>query len=386
MKFTIDRTKLAGVIPPLKNCCLSANRTRLPVRLSASGKLLYVSYYDEASRSVCHSVPASVVEEGAAAFDPTVLDKLAKWLGKTGRGCGTVQIDGVAGDAFEVKAVETGAYCHLPSGAPDDLCAPVVIRHAGELAEAPVTLLRDIVSRAKAGGNSTAFYAENLCISFSRTGTKVVWTDGCLLLCGEYPEGISLESGRAVIPLSAVVSLLRQADPSEDVMVFGKSGIRCGGLSIAFAEFDEEKQKYPDFSVVIQPQGDTEISFTAEAFREALKRVSSCIKDDVIIRSKADRGINLMAVRVEKESKRLEDLPRAEVWFDGTVSAPGEQYGYASAYCVDVTYLKAVLAGRTGRVTVRSTDQDSPLYISFENSAIRAVLMPKMADFIYKSV
>lgn len=213
-----------------------------------------------------------------------------------------------------------------------------------------------------------------------------MWTDGCLLLCGEYPEGISLESGRAVIPLSAVVSLLKQADPSEDAVIFGKSGIRCGGLSIAFAEFDDEKQKYPDFSVVIQPQGDTEISFTAEAFREALKRVSSCIKDDVIIRSKIDRGINLMAVRVEKESKRFEDLPRAEVWFDGTVSAPGEQYGYASAYCVDVTYLKAVLAGRTGRVAVRSTDQDSPLHISFENSAVRVVLMPKMADYIYKSV
>lgn len=386
MKFAIDRTKLAGVIPPLKNCLLSANRTRLPVRLSASGRLLYVTYYDEAFRSVCHSVPASVVEEGAAAFGPTVLDKLAKWLGKTGRDCSTIQLEGVAGDAFAVKAVETGASLRLPSGAPDDLCAPIATRYAGELAEVPVALLRDIVSRAKAGGNSTAFYAENLCISFSQGGTKAVWTDGSLLLCGEYPEGISLGSGRAIIPLSAVVSLLKQADPSEDAVVFGKSCIRCGGLSISFTEIDEEKQKYPDFSVVIQPRGDTEISFTAEAFREALKRVSSCIKDDVIIRSKIDRGINLMVVRTEKEPKRFEDLPRAEVWLDGTVSAPGEQYGYASAYCVDVTYLRAVLAGRTGLVAVRSTDQDSPLYISFENSTVRAVLMPKMADCIYKSV
>lgn len=381
MKFKIDLTRLAGAVPSLKSCHSSFN-----VLLSASGESLYITFYDGSGNTVCHKVRAYVVEEGNVAFNPATLDKLVKWLKKMDRNCHTILVEAIAGKEFFIKAVKDDAIrVSLPSVVPDDLCAPVLFRNTGELAEVPVTLLRDIVSRVKTSSNSTAFYAEKLCISFSQNGTKVVWTDGCLMLYGDYPGGISLESDRVIIPLSAVVSLLKQADPSEDTVVFGKSSIRCGSLSISFPEFNERKQKYPDFSVVIQPHGDTEISFTAEGFREALKRVSSCIKNDVVIRSKINRGINLLAVCIDK-NKNFEELPGAEVWFDGEVSAPAEQYGYASAYCVDVAYLKAILAGMAGRVTIRSTDPDSPLYISFENSAIRAVLMPKMADYLYESV
>lgn len=395
MKFTIDRTVLAGVIPPVKSCfSFKGNKcsTEAPVLLSASGELLRVAFYDEAGRSVCHSIPASVAEEGLAAFGPSNLNKLLGWLKKLGRSCRSVTIEGIAGEAFDVKAIEgfkDDAKCiRLTSAVPDEFCAPIILHPATpELAEVPVELVKDIASRARASSNPidsnpTDLYAKNLCVSFSQEGTKIVWTDGCLLLCGDYPEGVSLESGRVVVPLHAVISLLKYADPSENTVVFGKSSIRCGRRIISFPEFEH---KYPDLSVVLQPEGDTEISSTAEAFREALKRVSSRLGNDIVIRSKINRGVNLLTACIEK-NRRFEDSPRAEVWFDGAVSAPGEQDGYASAYCVNIVYLKAVLADMTGQMTIRSSDSYSPLHISFENSAIRGVLMPKAADYLYKSV
>lgn len=328
------------------------------------------------------SVPAFVKEEGAGVFQAGVLGKLKKWADKGGKDILCIECRDKHSE-LTAKIAGDDKLCRIPCDGVPDNTWPAYDR-SKEIGEIRLDKLKAIIDRAKKGENaSEANYDEILFVKLSSKGTTLSWTDGCVLYTELDELTPALTSGQILLPAAAVKQLLKHADSASEFAAISKVGIRTDGVSVTFGDLTE--RHHPDLTAVCEPKGTITIRTDASALKTALKQVSSCLNWLVILRTKGDR-LNVMAFDDGGKKRAWDDCPRAEAWIEAEAIGAISTAGYSMAFCVDARYLATVLAKAGGTVEMQCQDEDSPIYISVQNSGIKTVLMPVYTDFLYKSV
>lgn len=355
------------------------------VKLAGKGDKLmatFVQPFGEDLLFIEKYVPAYVTEEGAGLFQAKVVGKLKKWADKGGNDI--LCIDCIAKySELTAKIAGDNKLCRIPCEGIPDSTWPAYDRDK-EIGEIRLDKLKAIIDIAKRGENaSEANYDEILSAELSSKGTTLSWTDGCVLHT-ELDELLpALTNGQILLPVAAVKQLLKHADGASEFVAISKVGIRTDGVSVTFGDLAE--RHYPDLTPVCEPKGAITIRTDAPALKTALKQVSSCLRWLVILRTKGDR-LNVLAFDDGGKERPWDECPRAEAWIEAETTGAVSTAGYSMAFCVDARYLATVLAKADGAVEMRCQDEDSPIYISVQNSGIKTVLMPVETDFLYKSV
>lgn len=355
------------------------------VKLAGKGDKLMATFvypFGEDLLFIEKSMPACVKEEGAGLFQANVVGKLKKWADKGGNDM--LCVDCVAKySELTVKIVGDDKLCRIPcDGAPDNTW-PAYDRDR-EIGEIRLDKLKAIIDRAKRGENaSEANYDEILSVELSSKGTILSWTDGCVLYTELDELAPALTNGRLLLPTIAVKQLLKHADSASEFAAISKVGIRTDGVSVTFG--DLTGRHYPNLTLACEPKGAITIRTDASKLKTALKQVSSCLNWLVILRTKGDR-LNVLAFDDGGKNRAWDECARAEAWIEAETVGAIATAGYSMAFCVDARYLATVLAKADGIVEMQCQDEDSPIYISVQNSGIKTVLMPVYTDFLYKSV
>lgn len=394
MKATVDASSLVRILRGLKlgdariklekmqkkedvaTVTICAQNNRLRVQLETFDTVL--TGYNRAKKcwdsdvaryNVTAEIYAQVTEEGAYQLSFAAAKKIAKFC--TG---GNVELD-AAGVRMEITqgkrksavAVESAEMVSFPESG----CSVTVPRDA----------LRGVIGSHAAPDDTLNCLHQWAAIEAKATGTTVSWTDGAQMFWQTLDP--DLPGDRILVPLFAI-ECLEALKSAEDAVECSATGIRCGSGCVTYLE---QAPSYPHTLDVVQQaehvSGYTEVKTTCEDIRAMLKRLSSCMHDEVVLSATEDR-LHMLAYdnRSEHTGGKCtcwERCPRAETWVDATADRPFGAVGLNAAR------LKRAVGSYSGELTLRVLDADSPIFMETENSGIRTVLMPLLPSFINRT-
>lgn len=388
MKATVDASSLARVLCGLKlgdakidlekgqkkedavMVTICAQNNRLRVQLETFDTVLTV--YDSAKKqwdsdvaryAVTAEIYANVVEEGAYVLSFASAKKIAKFSTR-----GTVELcasgfrmELTQGKRKSAVVVQQGE----PAGFPEIGIGVIVPRDA----------LRGVIGSHSAPDGTLSCLYQWAAVEPMPTGTTVSWTDGVQMFWQTLDP--DLPGDRILVPLFAI-ECLDALKSAEYFVECTPTGIRCGGGCVTYLE---QKPNCPHTMSVVQQAGClpgyTEVKTTCEEIRGMLKRLASCMNDEIVL-SATDRQLRMLAY--DDRSKQgnhtcWEACPRAETWIDAVVARPFGAIG------LNVARFKRALGSYSGVITLRVLDEESPIFVDIENSGIRTVLMPLRPSF-----
>lgn len=390
MKATVDTSSLAKILRGLKlgdakikltrgqkkedvvMVTLCAHNSRLRVQLETFDTIL--TAYDSAKKcwnsdvaryTVTAEIYAQVTEEGAYQMNFAAAKKIAKFCTS-----GNVELN-AAGYRMEIEqgkrkvavAVESADMASFPEIGPG-----VIV---------PRDALHGVIGSHVAPDDTLNCLHQWAAVEPRATGTTVSWTDGAQMFWQTLDP--DLPGDRILVPLFAI-ECLEALKSAEDAVECTPTGIQCGGCCVTYLE---QAPSYPHTLDVVQQaarvSGYADAKTTCEDIRAMLKRLSSCMHDEVVLSATEDR-LHMLAYdnrsgHAGEKRTCWEMCPRAETWVDATVDRPFGAVGLNAAR------LKRALGNYSGALTLRVLDADSPIFMEIENSGIRTVLMPLRPSF-----
>lgn len=317
---------------------------------------------------------ADVREEGYYAISFNNAKRLGKF-------CDTkssdVQIDGYGA---AITAELCGRKCRVTAypGEPQDF---------GQLDDsffAPREAVFAVIGSTKAPADVWAVYWQYVSVMPRDDGTVISWTDGAQMLWQKCDP--DMPRFRLLIPLFAL-ELLKSQKPSDEMIEVSRDGIRCGGVLVRFIA--QAPVTYPDNEDLLRAMtplyNDSwiRVRTTVEELAGMLKRISSCMNDEVVLFAERNRLHMLTyddaSVGKGKRSN-WEYCPAAETWAEADVR---RSFG---AICLSVHRLRRALCNQSGPLTLSAKDGDSPVIFDVENSGIHTVLMPLAPAFNRTSI
>lgn len=391
MKATVDASSLARMLRGLKlgdariklekgkkkedvvMVTICAQNNRLRVQLETFDTVL--TGYDRAKEcwdselaryTVTAEIYAQVAEEGAYRLSFAAAKKVAKFC--TG---GDVELDAAGirmaitqGKRKSAVAVESAEMVGFPEIGPG--------------VTVPRGALCGVIGSHAAPEDTRNCLHQWAAVEAKVTGTTVSWTDGVQMFWQTLDP--DLPGDRILVPLFAI-KCLEALKSAEDAVECSSTGIQCGGGCVTYLE--QAPSYYPNTLDVVQQagvvSGYTEVKTTCEDIRAMLKRLSSCMHDEVVLSATEDR-LHMLAYDNRNEHARekrtcWELCPRAETWVDAAVERP------LGAVGLNAARLKRSIGSYSGGLTLRVLDGDSPVIFDIENSGIRTVLMPLTPSF-----
>lgn len=361
---------------------LHAVNNHLRIGLGTSDTVCTSYDYDEkcwktttALYTLTVELDAAVREEGYCAISFNAAKKLGKFCDTK---ASDVQIDGY-GDA--VTAELCGRKCRVTAypGEPQDF---------GQLDDsffAPREAVFAVIGSATRPADVRAVYWQYVSVMPREKGTIVSWTDGAQILWQKCDP--DLPSLRRLIPLFAL-ELLKSQKPANEMIEVSRDGIRCGGVLVRFLA--QEPVTYPDSAALLlamSPQDSDawiRVHTTVEELAGMLKRISSCMNDEVVLFAERNRLHMLTyddASDIGKGKRsNWESCPAAGTWIDADVD---REFGTIG---LNAHRLKRALYKQTGPLTLSVQDGDSPVFFDIENSDVRTVLMPLSPAFNRTSI
>lgn len=390
MKATADASSLARILRGLKLgdvriklekkqkkedvvlVTLCAQNNRLRVQLETPDTVL--TAWDSAKKcwdsdvaryTVVAEIDAQVTEEGAYKLSFNSAKKVAKFCAR--------------GD---VVLITNGTVLEVAQGKRKSRVAaesadPVSFPEIGAGVVVPRDALRGVIGSYAAPDDTRNCLHQWVAVEQRPTGTTVSWTDGAQMFWQTLDP--DLPGDRILVPLFAI-DCLEALKSAEDAVECTRAGIQCGGGCVTYLE---QAPSYPHTLDVVQQAervpGYIDVKTTCEDIRAMLKRLSSCMHDEIVL-SATDGQLRMLAYdnRDEpsrKKRTRWEMCPRAETWVDAIVDRPFGAVG------LNATRLKRAIGSYSGVLTLRVLDADSPIFIDIENSGIRTVLMPLLPSF-----
>lgn len=390
MKATVDASALAKILRGLKlgdakialkrgrkkedvvTVTICAQNNRLRVQLETFDTVL--TAYDSSKKcwdsdvaryTVTAEIYAQVTEDGAYQLSFAAAKKIAKFCTS-----GSVEL-------YADKVLMELAQGKRKSAVAVKLADMVTFPEIGAGAVIPRDALRGVISSYAAPGDVRNCLHQWVAVEQRSTGTTVSWTDGAQMLWQTLDP--DLPGDRILVPLFAI-ECLDALKSAEDAVECAPTGIQCGGCGVAYLE---QKPSYPHTLDVVQQaervSGYAEVKTTCEDLREMLKRVSSCMHDEIVL-SATNSQLHMLAYDDRSEHSKAkrtdwERCPRAETWVDAAVERPFGAIGLNAAR------LKRAIGSYSGVLKLRVLDADSPIFIEIENSGIRTVLMPLDPSF-----
>jgi hypothetical protein len=390
MKATVDAAELAGMLGGLKlgdaqiklkkgqkkedavSVVICAQNNRLRVQLETWDTILtgYNSackYWDTdcARYWITAEIDAKVVEEGAYKLSFAPAKKIAKFCtsGNVELNTNGPRMEISQGKRKSAVAVESAEMVRFPEIGPG-----VIV---------PRDSLRGVIGSHAAPDDTLNCLHQWAAVEQRTTGTTVSWTDGAQMFWQTLDP--DLPGDRILVPLFAI-ECLEALKPTEDAIDCTSTGIQCGCCCVTYLE---QAPSYPHTLDVVQQaervSGYVEAKTTCEGIRAMLKRLSSCMHDEVVLSATEDR-LHLLAYdnrtgHAGEKRTCWEMYPRAETWVDAAVDRPFGAVGLNAAR------LKRAIGTYSGELTLRVLDADSPIFMDIENSGIRTVLMPLRPSF-----
>lgn len=390
MKATVDASSLARTLRGLKlgdakivlkrgqkkedvvTVTICAQNNRLRVQLETFDTVL--ASYDSAEKhwdsdvaryTVTAEIYAQVTEEGAYQLSFASAKKIAKFCtgGNVELYADRNRMEITQGKRKSAVAVESAEMVSFPE--------------IGAGAIAPRDALRRVIGSYAAPDDTLNCLHQWVAVEPRSTGTTVSWTDGAQMLWQTLDP--DLPGDRILVPLFAI-ECLEALKSAEDAVECTPTGIQCGGCCVTYLK---QAPSYPHTLDVVQQaervSGYAEVKTTCEDIRAMLKRLSSCMDDEVVLFAADDR-LRMLTYDDRGEhakAKRTcwERCPRAETWIDAAVDRPFGAVGLSAAR------LKRAMGSYSGELTLRVLDADSPIFMEIENSGIRTVLMPLRPSF-----
>lgn len=390
MKATVDASSLARILRGLKlgdaliklekkqkkedvvMVTICAHNNRLRVQLDTFDTVLtaWLSTKncwdsDVARYTVTAEIYAQVAEEGAYQLSFAAAKKIAKFCtsGNVELNAAGIRMEIAQGKRKSAVAVGSAEMMRFPEIGPG--------------VTVPRDALHGVIGSHAAPDDTLNCLHQWAAVEQRTTGTTVSWTDGAQMFWQTLDP--DLPGDRILVPLFAI-ECLEAFKSAEDAVECTPTGIHCGGCCVTYLE---QAPSYPHTLDVVQQaervSGYTEVKTTCEDIRAMLKRVSSCMHDEVVLSATEDR-LHMLAYDNRSEhagEKRTcwEMCPRAETWVDAAVDRP------FSAVGLNAARLKRAIGAYSGELTLRVLDADSPIFIEIENSGIRTVLMPLRPSF-----
>ena len=389
MKATVDASSLAKMLRGLKlgdakialkrgqkkedvvTVTICAHNSRLRVQLETFDTVLTAWNADKACwdsdvarYTVTAELYAQVTEEGAYQMSFAAAKKIAKFCtsGNVELYADRARMELAQGKRRSAVAVESAEMVSFPEIGPG-----VIV---------PRDALHGVIGSHAASDDTLNCLHQWLAVEPRTTGTTVSWTDGALMFWQTLDP--DLPADRILVPLFAI-ECLEALKSAEDAVECTPTGIQCGGCCVTYLE---QAPSYPHTLDVVQQaeraSGYTEVKTTCEDLRAMLKRISSCMNDEVVLSATEDR-LHMLTYDGRGEPRRKkacwEACPRAETWVDATVDRPFGAVG------LNATRLKRAIGSYSGVLTLRVLDVDSPIFMEIENSGIRTVLMPLHPSF-----
>lgn len=390
MKATVDASSLAKMLRGLKLgdvkialkrgqkkedvalVTLCAQNNRLRVQLETLDTVL--TSYDSAKKcwdsdvaryTVTAEIYAQVTEEGAYKLSFAAAKQIAKFCtsGNIELYADRNRLELVQGKRKSAVAVQRGELVGFP-----ELGTGVIV---------PRDALRGVIASYTAPDDTLNCLHQWVAVEQRPTGTTVSWTDGIQMLWRTLDP--DLPGDRILIPLFAI-ECLEALKSAEDAVECTSTGIQCGGCCVTYLE---QVPSYPHTLDVVQQAervpGYIEVKTTCEDIRAMLKRLSSCMHDEVVL-SATDGQLRMLAYDNRGEPRRKnctwwDDCPRAETWVDAVVDRPFGAIG------LNAVRLKRAIGSSPGALTLHVLDADSPIFLEIENSGVRTVLMPLRPSF-----
>lgn len=328
---------------------------------------------DAALYTLTVELDAEVREEGYYAISFNAAKKLGKLL--CDAKAADVQIDGY-GDA--VTAELCGRKCRVTAypGEPQDF---------GQLDDSlfvPREAVFAVIGSATKPADVATVYWQYVSVMPLEGGTVISWTDGVQILWQKCDPDLSRL--RRLIPLFAL-ELLKSQKPADEMIEVSRDGIRCGGVLVRFIA--QAPVTYPDnegLLRVMSPQDSDawiRVRTTVEELAGMLKRVSSCMGDEVILSARYNQ---LYMLTYDNKGGRCTDwdrCPAAETSTNVSINRTSFR-----AIGLNTHRLKRALYKQTGPLTLSVQDGDSPVILDIKNSGIRTVLMPLAPAFNRTSI
>lgn len=390
MKATVDASSLARILCGLKfgdaqivlekgqkkedvvTVTICAQNNRIRVQLETFDTVL--TGYDRAKECWDSEVArytwtaeiyAQVTEEGAYRLSFAAAKKIAKFCtsGNVELNAAGIRMEITLGKRKSAVAVESAEMVSFP-----EIGAGVTVSREA---------LRGVIGSYAAPDDTLNGLHQWVAVEPRTTGTTVSWTDGAQMFWRTLDP--DLPGDRILVPLFAI-ECLEALKSAEEAVACTPTGIQCGGGCVTYLE---QAPSYPHTLDVVQQaarvSGYTEAKTTCEDIRAMLKRLSSCMHDEVVLSATEDR-LRMLAYDDRGEPRRKkctcwEDCPRAETWVDAAVDRPFGAVGLNAAR------LKRAIGSYSGELTLRILDADSPIFMELENSGIRTVLMPLRPSF-----
>lgn len=390
MKATVDAPSLARILRGLKlgdakivlergqkkedvvTAIICAQNNRLRVQLETFDTVL--TAYDSAKNrwdsdlaryTVTAEIYAQVAEEGAYQLSFASAKKIAKFCtsGNVELYADRNRLEIVQDKRKSAVAVQQGELVGFP-----EIGAGVTV---------PRDALRGVIGSYTAPDDTLNCLYQWVAVEPRSTGATVSWTDGVQMfwqtLDPDFP------GDRILVPRFAI-ECLEALKSAEEAVECAATGIQCGSCCVTYLK---QVPSYPHTLDVVQQAermpGYAEVKTTCEDIRAMLKRISSCMDNEVVLSATDDR-LHMLAYDDRGEhpkAKRTdwERCPRAETLVDATVDRPFGAVGLNAAR------LKRAIGSYSGVLTLRVLDADSPIFMNIENSGIRTVLMPLRPSF-----
>lgn len=391
MKATVDAAELAGMLGGLKlgdaliklekrqkkedvvMVAVCAQNNRLRVQLETWDTILtgYNSACkcwdsDVARYTVTAEIYAQVAEEGAYQLSFAVAKKIAKFCT---RGDVTVFTNGsrmeiTQGKRKSAVAVESAEMVRFP-----DLSGGVC---------APRSAIMSVIGSTATPSDVLNCLHQWVAVEPKAEGTAVSWTDGAQMFWQTCDP--DLPGSRRLVPLFAL-ECITALKPADEAIEIQPDGIRCGNIAVNYLE--QNPSYYPHTLDVVQQVGSSSayhaVKTTCEDIRAMLKRLSSCMHDEIVL-SGSDGQLRMLSYDNSSEQSkakctRWDICPRAETWTAAELEQPFTGIG------LHAPRFKRALGRYNGPLTLRIEDAESPVFIEIENSGIRTVLMPCVPSF-----
>lgn len=390
MKATVDASSLARILRGLKlgdarirlekgqkkedvvMATICAQNNRIRVQLETFDTVL--TGYDRAKEcwdsevaryTVTAEIYAQVTEEGAYQLSFAAAKKIAKFFTS-----GNVELN-AAGNRMEITQGKRKSAVAVESA------EMVSFPEIGPGVTVPRDALHGVIGSYTAPDDTLNGLHQWVAVEAKATGTTVSWTDGAQMLWQTLDP--DLPDDRILVPLFAV-ECLEALKSAEDAVECAPTGIQCGCGCVTYLK---QAPSYPHTLDVVQQaervSGYAEVKTTCEDIRAMLKRLSSCMHDEVVLSATEDR-LHMLAYdnrngHAGEKRTCWEMIPRAETWVDAAVDRPFGAVGLNAAR------LKRAIGSYSGELTLRVLDADSPIFMEIENSGIRTVLMPLRPSF-----
>lgn len=386
MKATVDASSLTRVLCGLKlgdaliklekgqkkegvvmaTVCAQNNRLRVQLEtfdtvLTAWNSAKECWDSDVARYTVTAEIYAQVTEEGAYRLSLAAAKKIAKFCtrGDVTLFTNDSRMEITQGKRKSAVAVESAEMVRFPE--------------IGLGVTVPRDSLHGVIGSHAAPDDTRNCLHQWAAVEQRVTGTTVSWTDGAQMFWQTLDP--DLPGDRILVPLFAI-ECLEALKPTEDAIDCTSTGIQCGCGCVTYLE---QAPSYPHTLDVVKQVGSSSayhaVKTTCEDIRAMLKRLSSCMHDEVVLSATEDR---LHMLAYDDKGGKCTDFdrcPRAETWVDATADRPFGAVGLNAAR------LKRAIGSYSGELTLRILDADSPIFMETENSGIRTVLMPLRPSF-----